>query len=88
MGGGAFMILEFEDENLDDLLYRETATDQSIARDDPELIADYRDAFVKLEAMATKPDDLANVLDAIGTVRFHNNSDSLTASPIPPELIE
>jgi transcriptional regulator with XRE-family HTH domain len=88
MGGGAFVILEFEDENLDDLLYLENATDESTTRDDPQLIADYRDAFATLEAMATKPDDLAHVLDAIAAIRFKNNADPLTASPIPPELVD
>jgi hypothetical protein len=88
MGAGAFTILEFEDESLDDLLYRETATDESTTREDPELIADYRNAFVKLEAMATKPDELAHVLDRVAGARFRGNANPLAASPVPPELAE
>jgi hypothetical protein len=88
MGGGAFVILEFEDENLDDLLYLENAAGESTTRDDPELIADYRDSLAKLETMATKPDDLAHVLDAIAAVRFKNTAAPLTPSPIPPELAQ
>lgn len=88
MGGGAFMILEFESKNLDDLLYLDAVTGESIARDDLQLIADYRDAFVKLDAMGDQGDDLAHILDAIAAVRFQDNSESLSASPIPAELVE
>jgi hypothetical protein len=88
MGAGAFTILEFQDESLDDLLYLETATDESTTREDPDPIADYRDAFVKLETMATKPDDLGHVLDGIVAVRFGDTSTPLTPSPVPPELAE
>jgi transcriptional regulator with XRE-family HTH domain len=82
--GGAFTVLEFEDENLDDFLYLESAAGESLTRDDPGPIADYRDAFVKLEAMATKPDDLAHALEAI-KVRFRDSTSPLPADPIQPE---
>jgi len=88
MGAGAFTILEFDDENVDDLLYLETSTEESTTREDPEVIADYRDTFVKLEALATKPDDLAQVLDRVAAERFKENANPLTTSPIPPELVE
>ena len=39
--GGAFTILQFADENIDDLLYLESAGGTSVSRDDPDLIADY-----------------------------------------------
>jgi transcriptional regulator with XRE-family HTH domain len=86
MGGGAFVILEFEDESLDDLLYEESATTESTTRDDPQLIAQYREVFAQLEAMATKPDELGHVLDGISAVRFKDSTNPLTPSSIPPEL--
>jgi transcriptional regulator with XRE-family HTH domain len=88
MGAGAFTILEFEDESLDDLLYLETATNESTTREDSELIAEYRDAFVKIEAMATKPDDLGHVLEGVSAVRFEDKANPLTPSSVPAELVE
>jgi Domain of unknown function (DUF5753) len=86
MGGGAFVILEFEAESLDDLLYEESATRDSTTRHAPEVIAEYRETFAQLEAMATKPDDLGPVLDGIAAVRFKDNANPLMPTSIPPEL--
>jgi hypothetical protein len=66
--GGAFTILIFDD--LDDLLYLESATGDYIHRDEPELISEYRVAFAELEAVATLPSELSSVLDEISKVRF------------------
>ena len=68
--GGAFTILEFADDNLDDLLYLENAGGESVSREDPDLIVDYRRDFVALQEMATKPADFAGVIDEIIAARF------------------
>jgi transcriptional regulator with XRE-family HTH domain len=65
----AFTILEFGDE-LDDLLYLENAGRETTTRDDQNLIAEYRNDFLDLEAMSSKSGDLAQVLDDIASVRF------------------
>jgi transcriptional regulator with XRE-family HTH domain len=84
MGGGAFTILEFSDENLDDLLYLENAGDERTFREEPDVLADYQAAFTMLEAMATKPGDLVDVLENIEAQRFKEGADPLARSP-PPE---
>jgi len=86
--GGAFTILEFEDEYLEDLLYLENAGGETTTRDDRELIADYRGAFLRLEAIATRPDDLASVLDGIAAARFKDTADLPNTSPTPPEMAD
>jgi transcriptional regulator with XRE-family HTH domain len=65
----AFTILQFGDE-LDDLLYLENAGRETTTRDDQKLIAEYRNDFLDLEAMASKSDDLGRVLDDIADLRF------------------
>jgi len=65
---GAFTLLIFDD--LDDLLYLESATGDYIHRDEPELISEYRVAFAELEAVAAPPSELSTVLDEISKVRF------------------
>jgi N-acetylglucosaminyltransferase len=69
-----------------DLLYEESATRDSTTRHAPEVIAEYRETFAQLEAMATKPDDLGHVLDGIAAVRFKDNANPLMPTSIPPEL--
>lgn len=86
--GGAFTILEFEDEHLDDLLYLENAGGVTTTRDDKDLIAKYREVFLKLEGMATKPDDLASVLDEIAAARFKDTADPPTTSSAPAEQVD
>jgi hypothetical protein len=63
--GDAFTILQFADENLDDLLYLENAGCESTSREDPDLIASYRRDFLTLQAMASESDDFASVIDKI-----------------------
>jgi len=73
--GGAFTILEFAD--LDDLLYLENAGGERTIRDEPEVLSDYYETFATLESMATKPDDLAAVLDRVKAERFEETSNPL-----------
>jgi transcriptional regulator with XRE-family HTH domain len=68
--GGAFTILEFADPNLDDLLYLENAGGESTSRDDPDLIADYRRDFLKIQKLASEKDNFADFIDAIIAARF------------------
>jgi transcriptional regulator with XRE-family HTH domain len=68
--GGAFTILEFADASLDDLLYLENAGGESVSREDPELIADYRRDFIAIQEMATKTGDFAGAIDEIMAAHF------------------
>jgi hypothetical protein len=68
--GGAFTILQFEDKNLDDLLYLENAGGESTDRDDPDLIADYRRDFLTIHDLARQGDDFAKIIDDIIAMRF------------------
>jgi transcriptional regulator with XRE-family HTH domain len=61
--GVAFTILQFADITLDDLLYLETAIGESTFRDDPELIADYRQDFLALQDLACEPNVFERVID-------------------------
>jgi transcriptional regulator with XRE-family HTH domain len=81
--GGAFTILQFADENLDDLLYLEDAAGERTFRDDPQILAAFYEVFATLEGMATKSGDLADVLDRIEAQRFGDNADPLARSPLP-----
>jgi transcriptional regulator with XRE-family HTH domain len=84
--GGAFTILEFADENLDDLLYLENAGGERTIRDDPHVLAHYHETFVRLEAMATRADHLTDVLERIEAQQFKETQHPLAMRPIPPEL--
>ncbi len=68
--GEAFTILEFADENLDDLIYLENAGRESVSREDPELVAAYRRDFVTLQGLATSGSDFAKVIDKIAATRL------------------
>ena len=68
--GGAFTILEFTDENLDDLIYLENAGGESTSREDPDLIAEFRKNFILTQQMATKGHLFAEVVDAIAESRW------------------
>ena len=68
--GGAFTILEFADQNLDDLLYLENAGGESTSRDDPDLIADYRRDFLAIQKLAIGKTDFADYIDGIIAARF------------------
>lgn len=68
--GGAFTVLQFADENIDDLLYLENAGGTSVSRDDPDEIADYLKDFLTLQSMASKIGDFARNIDAVLAARF------------------
>jgi transcriptional regulator with XRE-family HTH domain len=68
--GEAFTILEFPDENLDDLVYLENAERESVSREDPDLTANYRRDFDVLQGLASPSKDFAMVIDRIAAVRL------------------
>jgi transcriptional regulator with XRE-family HTH domain len=81
--GGAFTILQFADENLEDLLYLEDADGERTIRNEPDVLADYYEIFARLEGMATRPGDLADTLDKIEAQRLGDTADPVITSPPP-----
>jgi len=63
--GGAFTILEFDNPDIEDLLYLEHAGGDSVSRDNPEDIAEFRNDFKLLQEMASEPSDFAAALDVL-----------------------
>lgn len=61
---GNFILLEFTDPNLDDLVHLESVNQITI-RDDTEQIAKYLDRFDQLEELALTPDDSLDFLDVL-----------------------
>ncbi|MBV8541272.1 MAG: helix-turn-helix domain-containing protein [Pseudonocardiales bacterium] len=61
---GSFVLLEFADPNLSDLLHLE-GIDSTTIRDDTELIARYLDRFAELESLALSPDESIDFLDVL-----------------------
>ncbi|MGH4009155.1 MAG: helix-turn-helix domain-containing protein [Pseudonocardiaceae bacterium] len=61
---GNFILLEFADPNLDDLVHLESVNQITI-RDDTKLIAEYLDRFVQLEELALTPDESVDYLDVL-----------------------
>ena len=61
---GNFIMLEFNEADLDDLVHLESVDDITI-RDDAELIARYLDRFEKLEALSLSPEDSVVFLDKL-----------------------
>jgi hypothetical protein len=61
---GNFILLEFADPNLDDLVHLESINSITV-RDDTELIAKYLDRFVQLEELALTPEESIDFLDAL-----------------------
>ncbi|MGH3904498.1 MAG: helix-turn-helix domain-containing protein [Pseudonocardiaceae bacterium] len=61
---GNFILLEFADPNLDDLVHLESINQITI-RDDTELIAGYLDRFVRLEALAMSEEESVAFLDTM-----------------------
>lgn len=59
---GNFIMLEFADPSLDDLVHLESI-DQITIRDDPELIGRYLDRFDQLTEVALSPEDSIAMLD-------------------------
>jgi transcriptional regulator with XRE-family HTH domain len=68
--GEAFTILEFADEDLDDLLYLESTGRESVSQEDPEVISNYRNDFATLQGMATQNKDFAMAIDKIAKLRL------------------
>lgn len=68
--GEAFTVLEFRDDNLDDLIYLENAGRESVSQEDPELIAAYRRDFVTLQELANPSADFSANIDRIETTRL------------------
>ncbi|MDQ3762413.1 MAG: helix-turn-helix domain-containing protein [Actinomycetota bacterium] len=61
---GNFILLEFADPNLDNLVHLESVN-QITVRDDIELIAGYTDRFVRLQGLALSPEDSIDFLDVL-----------------------
>ncbi|MGH3765718.1 MAG: helix-turn-helix domain-containing protein [Pseudonocardiaceae bacterium] len=59
---GNFILLEFTDPSLDDMVYLE-GIQQITIRDDHDLIAQYLDRFAQLEELALSPDESLDFLD-------------------------
>ena len=68
--GSAFTILQFADEDLDDMLYLENAGGESTYREDPELIADYLQDFITLQSLAADKASFDKVIDDIAATRL------------------
>jgi transcriptional regulator with XRE-family HTH domain len=68
--GEAFTILEFTDQNLDDLIYLENAGRESVSLENPDLVAVYRRDFVTLQGLASPSGDFAMVIDKITATRL------------------
>lgn len=61
---GNFILLEFTDPNLDDLVHLESINSITV-RDDTDLIALYLERFVQLTEVALSPDESADFLDEL-----------------------
>jgi transcriptional regulator with XRE-family HTH domain len=61
---GNFILLEFADPNLEDLVHLESINQITI-RDDTELIARYIDRFERLQELALSPEDSLDFLDVL-----------------------
>ncbi len=71
---GNFILLEFTDPNLDDLVHLESINQITI-RDDTQLIAKYLDRFVQLVELALPPDESDALLDKLlGEMPSSDNS--------------
>jgi transcriptional regulator with XRE-family HTH domain len=68
--GEAFTILEFADDDLDDVLYLESTGRESVSQEAPEVIADYRKDFVELQKRATSGKEFTTVIDKITEMRL------------------
>lgn len=77
--GAAFTILEFADVTVSDVLYLETHEGITILHEDAEKRSEYLEYFDTLQRLATKPDELASVLDTIEAQRFKGAADAPTA---------
>jgi transcriptional regulator with XRE-family HTH domain len=75
---GNFILLEFADPNLDDLVHLESI-DEITIRDDTQLIARYLDRFLQLEELALPPDESLALLDKL--IGEMSRSSQVVASP-------
>jgi transcriptional regulator with XRE-family HTH domain len=72
---GNFVLLEFADPSMDDLVHLESMNETTI-RDDTELIARYLDRFVQLEELALTPEDSTDFLDELIKQMSRNSTNS------------
>jgi transcriptional regulator with XRE-family HTH domain len=75
MGTSAFTILQFDDPQLEDLLYLESADNESTSRDEAGQIKLYLDLFVDLQKMAADAGSFVEHLDKIRGERFGVHKD-------------
>jgi hypothetical protein len=61
---GNFILLEFDDPNLDDLIHLESL-DQITIREDTELIARHSDKFARLQEVALSPEESVSFLNVM-----------------------
>lgn len=61
---GSFVLLEFSEADLDDLVHLESVDDVTI-KDDPDKIGQYTDRFEKLEKLALSPEDSLTFLEKL-----------------------
>jgi hypothetical protein len=61
---GSFILLEFADPNLSDLLHLE-GIDSMTVRDDTEMIARYLDRFAELERLSLSEDESIDFIDML-----------------------
>lgn len=61
---GNFVLLEFADPHIDDLVHLESVNSVTV-RDDSQLIAKYLDLFLQLEELALSPDETVSMLDKL-----------------------
>ncbi|MGH8571009.1 MAG: helix-turn-helix domain-containing protein [Gammaproteobacteria bacterium] len=61
---GSFVLLEFADPSLDDLVHLESINHATVC-DDTELIARYLDRFLQLEELALSPEESVEFLDVL-----------------------
>jgi len=75
---GNFILLEFADPNLDDLVHLESINQITI-RDDAQLLARYLDRFSQLQELTLPPDESDALLDKL--IDEMSSSDNSTTSP-------
>jgi transcriptional regulator with XRE-family HTH domain len=68
--GEAFTILQFADENLDDLLYLENAGGESVSQENPDVIARYLQDFFTLQSGANDASRFASTIDDLEDARL------------------
>jgi Domain of unknown function (DUF5753) len=59
---GPFLILQFEDDRDEDVLFLENSRGETLVRDEPDEIKSYTEAFAQLQELAKK-EDLETLID-------------------------